>query len=177
MIEKCLSFYNCKKCGKCCHEYPVSLGDDELLVLLKKDGNRVFDLLDESVVSNILKPPCGYLKNKECSIHEIKPFVCKLYPFSLSRGNIIVLFFCPLGKEIYEELSTCLDNYAKRKGIEISPEQQAEIQEEIDTRENASEEIYNMCGYKMTGNKELLGTAIFYEAIPVFLKYLQQKSK
>jgi Fe-S-cluster containining protein len=177
MIEKCLSFYNCKKCGECCHKYPVSLEDDELLVLLKKYGNRVFELLDEGVLNNVLKPPCGYFKNKECSIHEIKPNVCKLYPFSLSRGNIIVLFFCPLGEEIYEDLSTCLDNYRKQKGIKISAEQQAEIRKEIETRDNASERIYNTCGYKMTGTKELLGTAIFYEAIPVFLKYLQQKSK
>ena len=80
MTEKCL------ECGLCCRLFLINLGEEEYRSGQYKTQLSEFGLIDDfrlasACGSNILKQEedgsCFYLKEKKCSIHEIRPQVCR----------------------------------------------------------------------------------------------------
>lgn len=102
--------FACQSCGNCCKNFNINLThlDIERILLNRPDLNTDYfvgfsasDKDDnESFISTygkrqiILKKKknlneCVFLQNNICSIHEFKPRVCKVWPFSLEPGNKI----------------------------------------------------------------------------------------
>jgi len=48
-------------------------------------GNIVYTTNSILGVNN--KTPCVFLKENKCSVHSIKPLICKTYPFSIAPHN------------------------------------------------------------------------------------------
>ncbi len=175
MMLECLSFFQCKKCGECCRDCPVQLAEEELIALLKRDGEKVFDLLDENVVAgNALKVPCVYLENNACEIHDIKPFVCRVYPFTLKYMHFLAICLCPMGKEMADELQNFVDEHNHRRNIR-APGNDKQVKQAVELSQEFSNCVFDAAGYK---KGRALDQAYFpYAAIPLFLKYLKSKKK
>lgn len=80
MIEKCL------ECGVCCRLFLINLNEEEYRSGKYKTQLGEFGLIDDfrkatARGANILKQEedgsCFYLKENKCSIHEIRPHVCR----------------------------------------------------------------------------------------------------
>jgi len=63
---------------------------------------------------------CVFLKNKACKIYDIRPTVCRLYPFQVSRNDGSLVFDisedCPgigLGSRITEDRFRRMADFAK----------------------------------------------------------------
>ncbi|WEU40118.1 MAG: YkgJ family cysteine cluster protein [Candidatus Odinarchaeum yellowstonii] len=86
--------FKCQKCGKCCGaEVIVSYADVYRLTedenireeILKKHqpreakGNLVYST--NSLMGLKEKYPCCFLKDNKCSVYELRPQICRIYPF------------------------------------------------------------------------------------------------
>ncbi|MBL7159067.1 YkgJ family cysteine cluster protein [Candidatus Microgenomates bacterium] len=76
----------CSQCGLCCYLFLVNLDEEEYLSGKYKTQLGEFGLINDfhkaaACGANILKQKkdgnCIYLKKNKCSIHKIRPKVCK----------------------------------------------------------------------------------------------------
>ena len=76
----------CSQCGICCQLFLINLSKEEYQSGKYKTQFEEFGLIDDfkkavSCGANIIKQQndgsCVYLEGKNCSIHEIRPRVCK----------------------------------------------------------------------------------------------------
>ncbi len=91
----------CSHCGKCCRDTEEKI---RRILLLESDVDRIckensLDVDEFAKESNCSKPYicemkktksgiCFFLKNNLCTIYEIRPLICRFYPFPLeSLGN------------------------------------------------------------------------------------------
>jgi Fe-S-cluster containining protein len=108
--ENVLNF-SCQSCGNCCRFFSVNITHlDIKRILENRPDLKATDFVDfkasidkndnEAFISTagkkelVLKKKnkesneCIFLENNKCSIHSFKPLVCKVWPFSLEKGNI-----------------------------------------------------------------------------------------
>jgi Fe-S-cluster containining protein len=151
-----VSYFKCYRCGKCCtHDSPV-IFVDEFDALSKNTGRRFFDALDPSVFPHRFKTPCPFYKNI-CEIQTYKPDTCKIYPFSMSQIDHLLLYLCPMGRKILNEYITFFkSNYGCDLKHQLEPNK---AQTEQVEREQGTLSLY---------------ATIPYQPIPLFLKYLSQ---
>ncbi len=126
----------CIRCGNCCKTNFVQLSDEEELLYAKIKGDKFFDFLDEDHIFPHFKAPCGFLKNDNCcEINDIKPKVCKLYPFNfgLINSSLLQLVLCPFGKAISDEMYPLIKSEQKKdmKELGITEERMKELSKEI----------------------------------------------
>jgi len=98
---KLLEHFECKRCGQCC-ELPVHVTPKEVKRIARqtKLQPREFCMDVEGLV--YLKHPCPFFEESEkrCKIYNIRPEVCRLYPFETSRPILQAIDLCPLAGEI-----------------------------------------------------------------------------
>lgn len=104
-VLKILPYYKCSSCGKCCIECHPQITEDEIVTITKQYGNDVFNYLTDNPFCNELISPCHYLINNKCIINNIKPEVCKIYPFSLSKLGLLTICSCPMGDKIMSDIT------------------------------------------------------------------------
>ncbi len=102
--------FSCQSCGNCCRYFSINLTHlDVERVLENRPDLKATDFVSfesseekdelESFISTygkrqiiLKKKPntkeCIFLEDNKCSIHSFKPIVCKVWPFSLEKGNI-----------------------------------------------------------------------------------------
>ncbi|GIW22761.1 MAG: hypothetical protein KatS3mg068_1768 [Candidatus Sericytochromatia bacterium] len=108
--ENVLNFL-CQSSGNCCRFFSVNITHlDIKRILENRPDLKAIDFVDfkistdkndnESFISTsgkkelVLKKKskdsqeCIFLENNKCSIHSFKPLVCKVWPFSLEKGEI-----------------------------------------------------------------------------------------
>lgn len=61
-------------------------------------------MLDINAIRDRLKAPCGLLEGKLCSVYEKRPWSCRVYPFAWVQPGLLVLYQCPMGREVTAEL-------------------------------------------------------------------------
>lgn len=102
--------FTCQSCGNCCRHFNINLTHLDIERILENRPDLTTDDFikfapsdkgdNESFISTygkrqiILKKKkekneCVFLENNICSIHNFKPRVCKVWPFSLEAGNKI----------------------------------------------------------------------------------------
>ena len=156
-----LEHFECDRCCKCCTEMPIHLNDEALERLAKLDGDALFDKLDDNEVDNYLKSPCPYLNGDTCTIYEIKPTACRMFPFVVIRPEP-TLQLCPMGKRIFATFKDLVRKYGK-KDLKVEWEE-----------EGAAIRLSDHTGE--TGKKAV------YVALPIpvlekFLKYLRLEAR
>ncbi|MHA1755004.1 MAG: YkgJ family cysteine cluster protein [Candidatus Odinarchaeia archaeon] len=92
--------FKCQKCGQCCNsEVIISYPDIRQMMLnpnladrIKKNfkprsikGRPIYTT--NSIVGVDERNPCVFLKELKCSIYEIRPKICRTYPFSVIPKN------------------------------------------------------------------------------------------
>ncbi len=103
-IVEILQRFKCEQCASCCKNAGVDLSSDEAVEMLRHKGKVYFDMLDINTVRDRLKAPCGLLEDNLCSVYETRPMSCKVYPFAWVQRELLLLYQCPLGKEVVAEL-------------------------------------------------------------------------
>ena len=86
--------WKCITCGECCNCFNIPLKSIEYARMIKIFGNEIFDL-NKNPVKIFLKRRENrrcifqyYLCGKWiCAIQQIKPIVCKIFPFSISKSS------------------------------------------------------------------------------------------
>ena len=84
--------FKCKKCSNCCTGYPgyVFLEKREIDILYKflkiskKDFLRKYTRFVKGKISlkeNFKNYDCCFLKDKKCTIYDVRPMQCKKYPW------------------------------------------------------------------------------------------------
>jgi len=92
----------CSRCGKCCKK-PF---------LLPEDKERISSQLCmsiEALEKYFLKNTCPFFSNNECKIYDIRPTICRIYPFMLLPHGLFLANIneCKLASTIYEKLFPC----------------------------------------------------------------------
>jgi hypothetical protein len=86
-------------------------------MLLKEEMSNISDFLGISLDGFLkkytvvitegkpyLKNPCPFYKNNSCVIYGVRPISCKMFPFQLDIPLVFGVDFCPLAKEILDEI-------------------------------------------------------------------------
>jgi Fe-S-cluster containining protein len=83
--------YDCSSCPvSCCSIYSVMLGGDDIRRLTAglPGGKRVIETRESSILLRRTgKGACVLLKGRLCSVHSIKPSVCRNYPLKLNPAS------------------------------------------------------------------------------------------
>lgn len=96
----------CQRCGKCCEDTSMELSARDIRRLEKagypkeefagRDPEGILRLRNRNGICYFLNP-CS----KECSVYELRPVGCYIYPVNLSpEGAVVVDDFCPAAKTI-----------------------------------------------------------------------------
>ena len=153
-------YFGCERCCTCCREMPIHLNDEDLERLCKRDGEALFDKMDENEVDNYLKTPCPYLDGDACVIYESRPMSCRMFPFVVIRP-VPTLQLCPMGKKMFAEYKRLALKYGKK-----------EIKEEWDAGD--SERVHD---YEGSGEKKAVYVALPIAVLEKFLKYLRTEGR
>lgn len=94
--------FQCKACGKCCKQRTdILLTAYDLFKIAKYLGRTPADIIDRycevyeghsshiPIVRLVPVPPdnrCPFLRNKKCSVHAMKPTICRVYPLARIHG-------------------------------------------------------------------------------------------
>jgi len=86
--------FNCTQCGKCCTLSVEPTEDD--IKRIEMLGHRRLNFMRNGMLRKV-KGRCMFLEKRDgrafCRIHEMKPKVCRDYPYTAMRRNW--LFSCP----------------------------------------------------------------------------------
>jgi Fe-S-cluster containining protein len=101
---KILKKIKCKKCGWCCKNQSAMLTQEDikrLMVHFKYSYEEFYEkYLNKELKIPYLKSPCPFLgEENRCNIYNVKPKVCKIYPFV---DFFLVVKPCLLGENIYD---------------------------------------------------------------------------
>ncbi|MDD1664735.1 MAG: YkgJ family cysteine cluster protein [Methanomicrobiales archaeon] len=102
--------FSCLRCGTCCREGP----DDSGLVFVSHDEVEAFVIHGAGAWEEVAEPypdftPCGnraavsfgwclrhkegrcrFLSNEGCTVYDIRPWICRTYPFALEDRDLVV---------------------------------------------------------------------------------------
>lgn len=109
---------NCNECRNCCKVSAPSLEKDEIVIIsnyLKITETEFIEeylyMEDQEANELSVKIPCPFFKNDSCTIKEVKPIMCRDYPYLLKkgfRGRLLGVIdnyeICPIVFNVYEEL-------------------------------------------------------------------------
>ena len=86
--------FQCEQCGKCC-TLSVQPSEEDIKRIEMLDHRRM-NFLRKGMLRKV-RGICMFLEKKDgrayCRIHEMKPKICRDYPFTIMRRDI--LFSCP----------------------------------------------------------------------------------
>lgn len=128
MTEKTSLLPICLKCGaQCCKRKgsPMVL-PNERDIIINKTGKDVFK--KEGNYYIIPENPCPFLENNKCSIHNIRPLDCKIYPYNIIKKNnefkIAISQICPakhtLNNEFTSDAQKELDKLSKEQKEDLN---------------------------------------------------------
>ncbi len=72
------------ECSACCHDTEMELTEDDIKRIESRGHSGFYHLESGYRIMNNVKDRCFFLKNGLCSIYEIKPRGCMLYPLVMS---------------------------------------------------------------------------------------------
>ncbi|MBN1634529.1 MAG: YkgJ family cysteine cluster protein [Ignavibacteria bacterium] len=117
LYEKISEQIDCTRCGNCCINLSPPLTNKEIDILSRhlnissKEFEDTYIELDEENCKCLSKIPCIFLKDKICSVYEIRPTECAEYPYLHKKGfssrllGVIENYsVCPIVFNVYEEL-------------------------------------------------------------------------
>jgi len=98
---KVLEHFECRRCGQCC-KFPVHVKPKEVKRIARQTKLPPHKFCTDVEGLIYLKHPCPFFEesDKRCRIYSIRPEVCRLYPFEVSRPILQAIDLCPLAEEI-----------------------------------------------------------------------------
>jgi len=174
-----LNYFTCKKCGNCCKECNASLSDEDINNFVKISGNSFYGMLSDNPYINEIKSPCLYYIKNRCEVNNIKPQVCKIYPFSLQTIGFLTICSCPMGNDIIKEYinynNINLSKYNKLLVDKASNEFNDVVRSHIKVSELLQQESSINIFKDKKHNQQIM--IVPYESTKGFLKYLKSTKK
>lgn len=118
-LKKILSHYSCPdRCkAHCCRSCDIQFGKLEYKKIAGRGLkfqhilNTKTKILREKIMIDgcvfigfeLKQKPCPFLKKNRCSIQDVKPLTCEIYPFALAKPahpKLVCLEPCPMGVEV-----------------------------------------------------------------------------
>jgi Fe-S-cluster containining protein len=113
LYNKCLdilAFYSCPEdCNICC-SCDIYFSQQDYNQIKKRHPKAIKKIVHHNETVNGIKTngytfiekPCPLLENNRCTIHDVKPKICKMYPFDFKAETFEMVSIdpCPLGKEV-----------------------------------------------------------------------------
>lgn len=102
-IKKIIDYYGCQGCSYCCKLNSISVSKKELQKIIKRAEKLGFELeeierhLHYEDNQYLIKYPCFLLENNKCLIYDIRPTVCRLFPFQLIGPYLVMISSLPDG--------------------------------------------------------------------------------
>jgi Fe-S-cluster containining protein len=106
--------FNCTRCGQCCqiHKTGVRISRTDVAALAARSNQTAGEFLQtvqESGESYIMPQPCRFFSMNACTVHDIKPGVCREYPMHFRKvkdqdTSWIIITACPGGKKLLQLL-------------------------------------------------------------------------
>jgi len=82
--------FKCEQCAECCKLLTVKISKSDIKKIQEKGYDDFFFQYDENIDSNILERDeqgCVFLDGNKCNIYNIRPKVCRDYPFI--QGKVV----------------------------------------------------------------------------------------
>lgn len=104
LVHRILRRFKCHLCGLCCNVPPMLTVED--MKRLASHLNLTFDTFIQvyTVIPTEGKPylmnPCPFLSGNICTVHSIRPKVCRFFPFQVDVPLVFGLDWCPLAQDI-----------------------------------------------------------------------------
>lgn len=115
-IEWLRAHFQCHNCGECCtgHTVGVRVTFREAERLAEREGLSTSAFMSQVLQdrdSFIIPQPCRYFSGSSCTVHDIKPSVCRKYPFNRReivdrRTSWVVIAGCPGGIDLVRLVSS-----------------------------------------------------------------------
>jgi len=121
--------WHCDACGNCCREYRVRLRAYEYLKL------RGTGLVEEKAGRFYIKKLgrlCPFQKGTLCSLRNLKPVACKLYPFSILKKGDKRAFFEYEGEDFFVYVDDFCKNVKLKRDLKPSAEISRKIEEAVE---------------------------------------------
>jgi len=188
-----LDFFQCHKCGWCCIKIPVFISDDEIKILAEICGvpikrfQKKFCSYHGTEIS--LKEPCPFLlQDNSCMLYpsgdmDVRPLVCKFYPFSVDRFVLFGIERCQLSKNINEYVVKIgdlpnINELIKKKTHHLDQKISDLVHETLPfSRQKIVEEIEEKINekYRFEDKTEEMLLTTHPEFLEVVLDYLKEK--
>jgi Fe-S-cluster containining protein len=125
-LEWLRAHFECEHCGRCCriHSIGLRITRREAEQLAQRAQLTMKDYLTDALEDRdtvIIPQPCRYLVDNRCIVHDIKPSVCRKYPFHRYKevdGDTawVIIAGCPGAQKLLKLLTT-----GKQFGLEYRP--------------------------------------------------------
>ena len=98
--------FECKMCGNCCRLRIISLTDEDIKRLSEHGHTDFYVKKGNEYWMKRVKGRCIFLKDDLCSIYEIRPEICRNFPFFKMYGITYCrrLSYCPALEELEKEI-------------------------------------------------------------------------
>lgn len=81
--------FECMMCGNCCRFSIITLNDEDTRRIEAHGHKDFYEVLDSGEKKlKMANGRCMFVKDDACTIHDIKPEVCRNFPFSRLYGVI-----------------------------------------------------------------------------------------
>ena len=81
-----------------------------------------FPETDGKIDVSVIKPPCRWCEDKKCTIYEIRPLVCRMYPLSFVEENgtiyLVLNLDCAISQRVKEDKNFINSAIARFKNID-----------------------------------------------------------
>jgi len=170
-----LNYFTCKRCGNCCRECNVSLSDEDISNFVKISSNSFYDMLSDNPYINEIKPPCLYYIKNRCEVNNIKPQVCKIYPFSLQTMGFLTVCSCPMGNDVIKEYTTYNNTKLLKHSKSLVDKASNEFNKSVESSIEVSKFLQKESSINVVKDKkhDQQVMVIPYESTKGFLKYLK----
>ena len=118
--------FECEQCGQCCrlHSGGVRVTQSEARRLARSVHLSLKEYLANVLEDRdtfIIRQPCRHLVDNHCGVHDIKPSVCRKYPFHRyeevdSDTAWVIIVGCPGGQKLLKVIAS-----GKQVGLEYRP--------------------------------------------------------
>jgi Fe-S-cluster containining protein len=125
-LEWLRTHFECEQCGQCClvHTVGVRITRPEAEHLAQREHLSISEYLANVIEDRdtfLIPQPCRYLINHRCTVHDIKPSVCRKYPFhqrKVVNHKIawVVISGCPGSQKLLKLLTI-----GKQLGLQYLP--------------------------------------------------------
>lgn len=91
----------CDSCDKrCCFQASPCLTSAERNRILKATGKDLFKRVQGSYFPRLINGACAFFSEGRCTINEIKPMDCRIFPVVRGRDGMFIDAYCPEHGEI-----------------------------------------------------------------------------